>query len=163
MAGIPKGVALAGLALLAASGVSLFMGVDLALGLGVAAEEVIPGSPRVSVKGGALLVSTSLILLMAAYGVLSGSRWGRPSGALSLLALSTYLVLVREIWGWSLPATGALSLLALYLLLSRESALYFRGGEWREETVFPSPLPAGAGSEGEPGEVLVEGVELVEE
>ena len=54
MAGIPKGVALAGTALLAASGVMLFLGVDLALGLEVMAREVIPGSPAVSVKGGAL-------------------------------------------------------------------------------------------------------------
>ncbi len=165
MAGIPKGVALAGIALLAASGLMLFLGVDLALGLEVMAREVIPGSPAVSVKGGALLISTSLITAIVAYGVLSGSRWGRPSGAAAMLSLSAYLLLVRRIWDWTVPAAGVFALLAIYLASSREAALFFRGEEWRGEVIIPSPsvLRNEGASEIESGEVVVEGIEFHQE
>ncbi len=165
MAGIPKGVALAGIALLAASGLMLFLGVDLALGLEVMAREVIPGSPAVSVKGGALLISTSLITAIVAYGVLSGSGWGRPSGAVAMLSLSAYLLLVRRVWAWTVPAAGVFALLAIYLVSSREAALFFRGGRWRREIITPSPpvLRNEGASEIESGEVAVEGIEFHQE
>ncbi len=164
MAGIPKGVALAGVALLAASGLMLFLGVDLALGLEVMVREVIPGSPAISVKGGALLISTSLITAIVAYGILSGSRWGRPSGTAALLSLSAYLLLVRRIWDWTVPAAGVFALMAIYLATSREAALFFRGGDWREEVIIPAWASGTGGvSEIESGEVIVEGVEFHQE
>ncbi len=165
MASIPKGVALAGVALLAASGLMLFLGVDLALGLEVMVREVIPGSPAISVKGGALLISTSLITTIVAYGILSGSRWGRPSGTAALLSLSAYLLLVRRVWDWTVPAAGVFALLAIYLVSSREAALFFRGGRWRGEIITPSPpvLRNEGASEIESGEVAVEGIEFHQE
>ncbi|HDM91813.1 MAG TPA: hypothetical protein ENG69_00250 [Candidatus Korarchaeota archaeon] len=137
MSNIPRGVALAGTALLLIALLALFLAVDLALGLELLAHNVIPGSPAVSLKGAALLLSVSLVTVVSSYGVFTGAPWGRISGGITLACFSLYLLPLWELIPQVLPISGVLIILAAYILLSRESALYFKGREWREEEIEP--------------------------
>jgi len=138
MPSIPRGIALAGTALLLIALSALLLAVDLALGLELLAYQVIPGSPAVSTKGAALLLSASLVTVVTSYGVFTGAPWGRVSGGVALLCFSLYLLQLWELRPQVLPISGVLGLLAVYLFLSREAALYFKGREWREEEIEPS-------------------------